>query len=120
MKKPVMGILVLLIAIFTSFTGGFFAGRQLNRAPIRIYQLPSPTVATAPVNTSPTEPLVVNINTATVQELEALPGIGPTLAQRIVDDREENGPFPAIESLIRVKGIGENKMEALLDLITVD
>ena len=122
MKKPAVGILILVTCIFTAFTGGFFLGRNLNRAPVRIYQLASPaqTENTSPIDSTPTEPLVVNINTADVQALEALPGIGPTLAQRIVDYREEYGPFEAPESLINVKGIGESKMADLLDLITID
>ena len=122
MKKPALWILVLVTCVFTAFTAGFFTGRHLNRDPVRIYSLASPTEAdTTPTpGDTPTEPLLVNINTATVQELETLPGIGPTLAQRIVDYRQENGPFAAPESLINVKGIGESKLMALLDLITVD
>ena len=65
-----------------------------------------------------TEPQVVNINTATVQDFEALPGIGPVMAQRIVDYRNEHGPFKSVEELTKVKGIGESKLEELLDLIT--
>lgn len=61
----------------------------------------------------------VNINKANVQELEALPGIGPTLAQRIVDYRNTNGPFANIESLNEVSGIGEKKYADLKDLVTV-
>ena len=122
MKKPNVGILILVTCIFASFTGGFFLGRNLNRAPVRIYQLASPaqTETTQPADLPDTEPLMVNINTATPEELEALPGIGPTLAQRIVDYREEHGAFASPESLINVKGIGESKMAALLDLITTD
>ena len=122
MKKPNVGILILVTCIFASFTGGFFLGRNLNRAPVRIYQLasPAPAETTQTADLPDTEPLMVNINTATPEELEALPGIGPTLAQRIVDYREEHGPFPSPESLINVKGIGESKMTDLLDLITTD
>lgn len=56
---------------------------------------------------------VVNINTASVQELELLPKVGPALAQRIVAFREAQGPFKAPEELMRVKGVGE-KTFALL------
>ncbi len=49
----------------------------------------------------------VNINTATVQELQLLPRVGPALAQRVVDFRTANGPFKAPEELMRVKGFGE-------------
>jgi competence protein ComEA len=61
----------------------------------------------------------VNINTATLEQLEALPGIGPVRAQAILDDRQTNGPFDRPEDLIRVPGIGEGTLEELLDYITV-
>ncbi|MDO8879979.1 MAG: ComEA family DNA-binding protein [Coriobacteriia bacterium] len=60
----------------------------------------------------------VNINAASATELEALPGVGPATAQKIVDDREKNGPFAAPEDLMRVPGIGPKKFEALADLVT--
>lgn len=62
----------------------------------------------------------VCINTASAAELEALPGIGPVLAQRIVDDRAANGPFASKEDLLRVEGIGEKTLEAILDEITLE
>jgi competence ComEA-like helix-hairpin-helix protein len=51
-------------------------------------------------------PLLVNVDYATAQELEALPRIGPTLARRIVQDRDEHGPFRSLDAMQRVKGIG--------------
>jgi competence protein ComEA len=61
----------------------------------------------------------VNINTATAAELETLPNIGPTMAQRIVDYRQANGPFETVEDIQDVPGIGVAKFAALKDLITV-
>lgn len=61
----------------------------------------------------------VNINTATLAELDALPGIGPTLAQRIIDYRTEHGPFASIEDIKNVPGIGEGLFQKLKDRITV-
>ena len=61
----------------------------------------------------------VNINSASTDELQALPGIGPTYAQRIVDYREQNGPFASIEDIMEVKGIGPGTFAKLEDLITV-
>jgi competence protein ComEA len=61
----------------------------------------------------------VNINTATVQELQLLPRVGPALAQRIVDFRSANGPFKAPEELTRVKGIGEKSFAGLAPYVSV-
>ena len=61
---------------------------------------------------------LININTASPVELEALPGIGPTLAQCIVDHREAHGPFAAIEEIRGVRGIGEGVFEQMKELIT--
>lgn len=63
-------------------------------------------------------PQKVNINTADVWLLEALEGIGPILAQRIVDYRSENGPFQRIEDLKKVNGIGSKIFEQIKDKIT--
>jgi competence protein ComEA len=62
---------------------------------------------------------LVNINAASAVELEALPGIGPTYAQRIVDYRQANGPFAAVEEIMEVKGIGPGTFAKLEGLITV-
>ncbi|MEG0375318.1 MAG: ComEA family DNA-binding protein [Raoultibacter sp.] len=61
----------------------------------------------------------VNINTADVTALDSLPGIGPSTAQKIIADREANGPFATIEDLQRVSGIGEKKYASLVDSICV-
>lgn len=68
---------------------------------------------------SPSEPALVNINTASIDELDTLPGVGPSTAQAIVDDRTQNGPFTSTEDLMRVSGIGEKKFEKLSSLICV-
>ncbi|MBV6395589.1 MAG: hypothetical protein HFACDABA_01167 [Anaerolineales bacterium] len=63
---------------------------------------------------------LIDINIATLQELETLPGIGPSLAQAIIDYRDEFGPFFAIEDLLFVNGIGPETFEAIKDLIMVE
>ena len=68
----------------------------------------------------PAVPGKVNINTADAAQLEALDGIGPTLAQRIVAYREEHGPFADIESIMDVNGIGEGIFETIRQQITVE
>ncbi|MGI8651582.1 MAG: helix-hairpin-helix domain-containing protein [Geodermatophilaceae bacterium] len=62
---------------------------------------------------------LVDLNTATLAELETLPGIGPVLAQRIIDFREDNGGFTAVEQLREVSGIGPTVYEDIVDLVTV-
>lgn len=62
---------------------------------------------------------VMNINTATAQELTQLDGIGEVIAQRIVEYRSENGAFAAVEDIMNVKGIGEKKFAAIKPHISV-
>jgi competence protein ComEA len=61
----------------------------------------------------------ININTATLAELDTLPGIGPAIAQRIIDYRTQNGNFKTIEDLKKVRGIGDALFNQIKDLITV-
>lgn len=62
---------------------------------------------------------LIDINTASQAELESLPGIGPTTAQKIIEYREANGPFLNPEDIINVSGIGPGTYERIKDLITV-
>jgi len=81
-------------------------------SPVLGTPLPASTEAT-----SSTE--LIDINTASLAELDSLPGIGPTTAQKIIDYREQNGPFLTKEDIINVSGIGPGTYERLKDLITV-
>ncbi|MGW5191373.1 helix-hairpin-helix domain-containing protein [Kribbella sp. NPDC004138] len=77
-------------------------------------QQPPPTAessASAVPTTTPDTP--VNLNTATLAELDALPGVGPVLAQRILDYRTQNGPFSTIDQLQEVPGVGPKKFDSL-------
>ena len=131
MKKPV-NILVILTCVFAAFLGGFHIGRKMNRSPVHIYQI-TPAANSQPEVleeadeeeevTEETDPGVVfplNINTATIPELDELPGIGPVLAQRIVDYRTTYGKYKAVEELLKVNGIGDAKLMEIIDLITVE
>jgi competence protein ComEA len=73
---------------------------------------PTPATSGAPVG-------LININVASVAELEALPRVGPSLAQRIVEYRTEHGPFAAVEDVMQVSGIGPSIFAAIKDLISV-
>jgi competence protein ComEA len=62
---------------------------------------------------------LVNINTATLEQLDALQGVGPSTAQKIIDYRTANGPFSSIDDIKNVSGIGDAKFAAMKDAITV-
>jgi competence protein ComEA len=62
----------------------------------------------------------VNINSATIEDLEKLPGIGPATAQKIIDYRQVNGLFQDIEALMNVSGIGLGKFEQIQELVSLD
>jgi len=76
------------------------------------------TVAGAETSSSETSGMI-NINTASASELDSLPGIGSTYAQRIIDYREANGGFSSIEEIENVKGIGPATFEKMKDQITI-
>lgn len=67
----------------------------------------------------PATPALVDLNTASIAELEELPGIGPATAQAIVDHREQLGPFRSVDELLDVRGIGDAKLAQLRPLVTV-
>lgn len=79
--------------------------------------VPSGAAAAASEPVGPTGPL--DLNTATAELLESLPGVGPATAAAIIDDRDRNGPFASVDDLDRVPGIGPAKLAALRDLVTV-
>lgn len=89
---------------------------QRQKAPLVIETSPAPIEA-AQWDEALRRARQVDINTAGVAELERLPGVGPSLAQRIVEDRQANGSFESPEALARVKGIGPKTYETLKEYL---
>jgi competence protein ComEA len=132
MKKATIAVLAVT-ALFIAFTAGFFTARLTvsgNKPVITVSntaksaQTPVPSAA-ARTPTPVPEPSVpaphsVNINTASAEELQRLPGIGPGLAEKIIAYREKHGAFGKPEDIMEVSGIGTGIFEAVEDYITVE
>lgn len=123
-------LLLLLPLLFLSFCGGYFLGTSQETGEVTILTAPTqtaqprsttglPTPTASEKAAQPQAPLL-NINTATQEELMALPGIGETLAGNIIRYRQSNGPFASVEELDAVPGIGEKRLAKLLAYITVE
>ena len=139
MKKGAIQILLGITILFAGFTLGFLFGRNAGNDSVIVYvpvTTPLSTVGTEVVHTSTTTAIetthtaaqiettsnsqaqLININTATKEELDTLPSIGPVIAQRIIDYRTEHGPFTSISQLLNVSGIGAERFAGLMDYVT--
>ena len=135
--KPGKAAMALLSVVLLSLAvmGGFFLGRNTVAGPVRIItqshtaQLPqpdtggtreSPAAQSGRTETEGEAAFPININTATAEQLQALPGIGKARAEAIIAYREEHGPFTYVEDLRAVSGIGKGILANIIDYITVE
>lgn len=113
-------VILAVTAAFLLLTVGYFLGERGSDEP---YTVDAQTIRAEEVGDGvpvSAKPGSVNINIATAEQLQTLPGIGQTRAQDIVADRQINGPFRIPEDLMRVSGIGEGTLSEILEYITVE
>jgi len=123
MKNGGTILLLCLTVAFAGFIAGMLAGRSITQEPAIVqFSAEEATQHSQPESeqTSVSSQELININTASAKILDTLPGIGPVIAQRIVEYRQNNGPFEQISDLSKVDGIGSEKLLAVLDFITVE
>ncbi|MDE0484268.1 MAG: helix-hairpin-helix domain-containing protein [Candidatus Poribacteria bacterium] len=111
---------IFLVAIIL-IGAGFWGLRRFNPALF----LGKPDFIAVPNKDQPQQsveekPALLNINTASAEELESLSGIGPQMAKRIIQYREEHGNFASVDALTEVKGLGEKTLEKLKPFIAVE
>lgn len=124
------GVYWVILAICLAFLGGWLCHDWFTASSVEVQvsqgideTTQSATLQTTPTSTTQEEDasiILVNINTAALEELQTLPSIGAVRAQSIVDFREANGPFAYPEELTQVDGIGEGILEDILPYITTE
>lgn len=114
MKKAGMHGLLSVTVIFTALVIGIFIGRRMGPVPLTAESPETGGSAAAVIQDGR-----IDLNTAALQDLQEVPGIGPVLAQRIITYREDNGPFESITDLANVEGIGLKRVDILDDYVTV-
>lgn len=110
MKNSAAYILLVVGLVLIALMAGFFLGRNSAYSPVIVSSVPTQTQA----------PGLLNINTASQEELMTLPGIGEVLAQRIIAYRSDHGPFTRLSDLTLVEGIGLEILEKIADYATAE
>jgi competence protein ComEA len=85
-----------------------------------VQNAPGSETVPADSGTAPGAGTHINLNTATLEQLDSLPGIGPAIAQRIIDHRDSVGGFKSIEEITQVSGIGDSTLNKIKDMVTVE
>lgn len=119
MRKKSVGVLLAALAAFLLLTSGFFLGRNTVRGVKVSAERSVEAYSASEAATEETADRHINLNTATVEELQQLPMIGKTIAERIVSYREQHGAFASVSELINIEGIGQARYEAIKDFVTV-
>ena len=112
---------LVLIALTLAFLAALsaLATREDDAAEKGAYRVETERgISSEDAEAAPREP--VDLNTATAEELQELMGIGPALAEAIVDYRAAHGPFQSVDELLEVSGIGEAKLGGIRDEVTVN
>ncbi len=113
MEKYKIMPIIMTTTICVTLIAGILIGRSTYTYSFQRNTVPAEKSATQPESIGK-----ININTADVDDFMILDGIGPTIAERIVDHRSNHGPFEKIEDIMNVKGIGKVTFSKIADYIT--